>query len=66
MYPSKEWCDMMLSVLHRNGPRLPADDYNRLYRFLKTCRGRLPTQAAIERDAERVRHRRKATNHPEQ
>ena len=57
----KENADEALSILRRNMNRLSADDYDRLYYFLRACRARLPWWNTVAKDLDKKAGRRRAT-----
>jgi hypothetical protein len=47
-----------LTLLRTHGNRLSAEAYDLLHSFIIACLSRLPSQAAVERDAQRRRNAR--------
>ena len=53
----KENADEALDILRRNVGRLSANDYDRLFYFLKACRNRLPWWKTVAKDLEKKARR---------
>ena len=51
MRATKEMCEAVMVRLHRLCNTLTTADYDTFYCFLKACKSRLPTEAAVERDS---------------